>query len=109
LIITLHSEQQIVDCDFPDRQCGGGSYHEYWKSLIRAGGQALSAYYPYVSGETKVRGPTCRNRRKGAKLAATNPIIALQERDEYGVMRLLARRKVVAVCIGVTDKFMSYE
>jgi hypothetical protein len=104
----VNSEQQIVDCDFPDRECGGGSYHEYWNSLITAGGQAYSAYYPYVSGEKKVRGPTCKNRRKGAQLAATNPIIVLQEGDENGVMRLLASRKVVAVCVGVTDKFMNY-
>ncbi|XP_046656723.1 ervatamin-B-like [Daphnia pulicaria] len=102
------SEQQIVDCDFADRRCGGGSYHEYWKSLIRAGGQAHSAGYPYVSGATKVRGPTCKNKSKGAKLAATNPIVALQKGDVNGVMRLLARGKVVAVCVGVTDKFMNY-
>ncbi len=104
----VNSEQQIVDCDFADRRCGGGSYHEYWKSLIRAGGQAHSAGYPYVSGATKVRGPTCKNKSKGAKLAATNPIVALQKGDVNGVMRLLARGKVVAVCVGVTDKFMNY-
>nr|CAH0107394.1 unnamed protein product [Daphnia galeata] len=102
------SEQQIVDCDFPDRQCGGGSYHEYWRSLIRAGGQALSAYYPYVSGGTRVRGRTCKKMEKGAKLAASNPIIALKSRDELGVMKLLAKEKVVAVCVSVTDKFMYY-
>ncbi|XP_057381082.1 uncharacterized protein LOC130703662 [Daphnia carinata] len=103
------SEQQIVDCDFPDRECGGGSYHEYWKSLIKAGGQATSAAYPYISGETKKRGPACLNKPKGAKLAARNPIVALKERDENGVMKLLSQRKLVAVCIEVTDKFMNYK
>ena len=106
--ITLYSEQQIVDCDFPDRQCGGGSYHEDWRSLIRAGGQAYSAYYPYVSGGTRVRGRTCKKMEKGAKLAASNPIIALKSRDELGVMKLLDKEKVVAVCVAVTDKFMYY-
>jgi hypothetical protein len=44
---------------------------------------------------------------KGAKLAdASNPIIALKSRDELGVMKLLAKENVVAVCVAVTDKFM---
>ncbi len=48
--------------------------------------------YPYVSGETKVRGLTCKSRKKGAQLVATNPIIVLQEGDEYGVNEV-ARQK----------------
>lgn len=44
-----------------------------------------------MSGETKVRGPPpAGNRRKGAQLAATNPIIALQERDEYDGVKKFA-------------------
>ncbi|KAI9553042.1 hypothetical protein GHT06_020932 [Daphnia sinensis] len=103
------SEQQIVDCDFPDRECGGGSYHEYWKSLINAGGQASSAAYPYTSGRTYRRGPACLNMTKRAKLADENPIIVLKERDELGVMKMLSKKKLVAVCIGVTDKFFNYK
>ena len=52
-------------------------------------------------------GPTWKKMEKGAKLAdASNPIIALKSRDELGVMKLLAKENVVAVCVAVTDKFM---
>lgn len=49
------------------------------------------------------------NKPKGAKLAARKPIVALKERDEMGVMKLLSQKKLVAVCIAVTDKFMNYK
>nr|CAH0103858.1 unnamed protein product [Daphnia galeata] len=92
-------EQQVVDCDFADRhQCGGGSYHEYWRSLITAGGQALSTCYPYVSGGTRVRGHTWKKMENGAKHAdASNPIIALKSRDELEVMKLLLPKRFLTV------------
>ncbi|CAJ0928000.1 unnamed protein product, partial [Mesorhabditis belari] len=49
------SEQQIVDCDKSNNACNGGSFVTAFDYIIK-NGLAVSADYPYVSGQTKSGG-----------------------------------------------------
>lgn len=69
--LKVLSPQQTVSCDRSDLACNGGDTSTAYEYMENAGGVERESDYPYVSGDTGVRG-TCRAESSEFAVKVTN-------------------------------------
>ena len=91
----LFSEQNLVDCDTTDNGCEGGHPSNSFPWVNKNGGIALSADYPYTSGESKVPG-TCKTSVKKA-VTTSAAYTRITDGDEKALTETIAAHGPAAI------------
>lgn len=103
------SEQNLVDCDRIDHGCEGGMIPQALHEVKRLGGLMKLEDYPYVSGDTQVKG-SCKMVPQLAFDSTVNlgRTLLLQQGDENQLKRFVANYGPVAAAIYSQQDFADY-
>jgi len=95
------STQQIIDCDTNDEGCNGGEPTTAYQYVMKAGGLATNAFYPYDAQDG-----TCRNL---TKQELQDPITGFQfaipqgSTDEIAMAEFLATNQPISTAVDASE------
>jgi len=103
--MTKFSPQQIVSCDKKDDGCNGGDTLTAYKYVMKAGGMASSASYPYASGDSGKSKKCHKFEVSGGTITgstyATKPctVGGCKHQNEAALQAHLASTAPVSICV----------
>ncbi|XP_052179421.1 senescence-specific cysteine protease SAG12-like [Diospyros lotus] len=90
------SEQELVDCDYQNHGCEGGSMETAFQFITQNNGLATEADYPYQGGAG-----TCDGEKRASPVAAITSYEQVPMNDEAALLQAVANQPVsVAVSAG---------
>lgn len=92
---TLHSEQQLVDCDSKSSGCDGGLM-EFAFEYLKSNSFCTESQYPYTGKDGSCQDPKC----KGGP--SNKDYTSIRSGDENGLLQALASGPV-SVAVDATD------
>ncbi|KAN0003320.1 hypothetical protein ACTFIZ_009470 [Dictyostelium cf. discoideum] len=88
----LLSEQQAVDCDPYDGQCGGGDPYTVYEYFSQVGGVSTNAQYPYTATDG-----TCVNMSRAVPVVSYHYVT--QGGDENTLIKTIVNEGPVSICV----------
>ncbi|XP_037439741.1 senescence-specific cysteine protease SAG39-like [Triticum dicoccoides] len=96
------SEQELVDCDGTDKGCEGGLMDNAFEFVVKNGGLATEADYPYTGAE----GSTCDSSTAAATITGHEDVPA---NDEASLLKAVAAQPVSLAVDGGDNLFRFYK